>query len=217
MAFGTGQHPTTLMCLRALEETVQPGAHVLDLGAGSGVLALATARLGAASVLALDTDPQAVQAAHQNVRLNGLEGVVHVEEGTLDRSTTLRAGSPTGPFDVIVANISPSAIVDLAGAMASALQPGGMLIAGGFSEARAADVAAALSAAGLAVERTLSDGDWRTHVEELRVIRSPPSGSEVQYHPGSASSSPQCVNFDPDLYIIAEQVAAAEHDPLLYR
>ena len=73
MAFGTGQHPTTLMCLRALEETVQPGAAVLDLGAGSGILALAAARLGAASVLALDTDPLAVRAARENVRLNGLE------------------------------------------------------------------------------------------------------------------------------------------------
>ena len=83
MAFGTGQHPTTLMCLRALEETVRPGADVLDLGAGSGILALAAARLGAASVLALDTDPLAVRAARENVRLNGLEAIVRVEEGTL--------------------------------------------------------------------------------------------------------------------------------------
>jgi len=164
MAFGTGQHPTTLMCLRALEETVQPGADVLDLGTGSGILALAAARLGAAGVLALDNDPQAVQAARENVRLNGLETIVRVEEGTVDPSTTLRAGSPRGPFDVIAANISASAIVELAGAMAAALKPGGVLIAGGFSEQRAAEVAAALTAAGLSVERTLSDGDWRTHV-----------------------------------------------------
>ena len=164
MAFGTGQHPTTLMCLRALEEAVRPGAQVLDLGAGSGILALAAARLGAASVLALDTDPQAVQAARENVRLNGLEAVVRVEQGTLDPSTTLRAGSPPGLFDVIAANISPSVIVELAGAMAAALKAGGVLIAGGFSEERAAEVAAALTAAGLTVERTLSDGEWRTLV-----------------------------------------------------
>ena len=164
MAFGTGQHPTTLMCLRALEETVQPGADVLDLGTGSGVLAVAAARLGATSVLALDADPQAVRAARDNARLNGLEAIVRVEEGTLEGalgpSTTLR----TGPFDVIAANISPSAIVELAGAMAAALKPDGVVIAGGFSEERVADVAAALRAAGLTVERTLSDGDWRTHV-----------------------------------------------------
>ncbi len=156
MAFGTGQHPTTLMCLRALEETVQPGADVLDLGTGSGILALAAASLGAASVLALDTDPQAVQAARENVRLNGLQAIVRVEEGTVEGAL--------GPFDVIAANISPSVIVELAGAMAAALKPGGVLIAGGFSEARAAEVAAALTAAGLTVERTLSHGEWRTHV-----------------------------------------------------
>jgi len=156
MAFGTGQHPTTLMCLRALEETVRPGASVLDLGAGSGVLALAAARLGASSVLALDNDPQAAQAARENVRLNDLEAVVRVEEGTLEGAR--------GPFDVITANISPSVIIELAGAMAEALKPGGALIVGGFSEERAGAVAAALTAAGLTVERTLSDGDWRTHV-----------------------------------------------------
>jgi ribosomal protein L11 methyltransferase len=164
MAFGTGQHPTTLMCLRALEEAVQPGAAVLDLGTGSGVLALAAARLGAASVLALDTDPQAVRAARKNVRLNSLETVVRVEEGTLGEARGPSARLRAGPFDVIAANISAAAIIDLAGAMAAALKRGGVLIAGGFSEERAASVAAALTAAGLSVERTLSDGDWRTHV-----------------------------------------------------
>ena len=69
-----------------------------------------------------------------------------------------------GPFDVIAANISAAVIVELAAAMAAALKPGGVLIAGGFSEARAGEVAAALTAAGLSVERTLSDGEWRTVV-----------------------------------------------------
>jgi len=160
MAFGTGQHATTLMCLRALEETVQPGANVLDLGTGSGILALAAARLGAANVLALDSDPVAVRAARENVRLNGLEAVVRVEEGTLDAAL--------GPFDVIAVNISAAVIVDLAGAMAAALKPGGVLIAGGFSGERAAPVAAALTAGGLSVERTLSDGEWRTLVGRRR-------------------------------------------------
>jgi len=169
MAFGTGQHPTTLMCLRALEETVRPGASVLDLGAGSGVLGLAAARLGAASVLALDTDPQAVRAARKNVRLNGLEAVVRVEEGTLEGAS--------GPFDVIAANISAAVIADLAGAMAATLRPGGVLIAGGFSEERAAPVATALTAAGLTVERTLSDGDWRTHVGRRGVITTAPGAA----------------------------------------
>jgi ribosomal protein L11 methyltransferase len=156
MAFGTGQHPTTLMCLLALEETVRPGVSVLDLGTGSGILALASARLGASSVLAVDNDPLAVRAARENVRLNGLEAVVRVGEGSVEGAL--------GPFDVIAANISAPVIVELAGAMAKALGPGGVLIAGGFSEAKAAEVAAALTAAGLTMERTLSDGEWRTHV-----------------------------------------------------
>ncbi len=156
MAFGTGQHPTTLMCLRALEETVRPGAAVLDLGTGSGVLALAAARFGAADVLALDNDPLAVRAARENVGLNGLEAFVRVEEGTL------QAG--TGPFDVIVANISAATIVELAAAMTASLKAGGVLIAAGFSETRLEEVAAALREAGLVVERTLSEGEWRTVV-----------------------------------------------------
>jgi ribosomal protein L11 methyltransferase len=156
MAFGTGQHPTTLMCLRALEETVRPGAAVLDLGTGSSVLALAAARFGAANVLALDNDPMAVRAARENVRLNGLEAAVRVEEGTL--------GAGMGPFDIVVANISAPAIVELAVAIVEALRPGGVLIAGGFSETRSDEVAAALASAGLSVERTLSEGEWRTVV-----------------------------------------------------
>jgi ribosomal protein L11 methyltransferase len=156
MAFGTGQHPTTLMCLRALEEAIQPGMDVLDLGTGSGILALAAARLGAATVLALDTDPQAVRSARENARLNGLEAVVRVKEGTLDDAPS--------PFDVVAANISAAVIVELAGAMAAALKPGGVLIAGGFIGETAASVAAALTAASLSVERTLSDSAWRTHL-----------------------------------------------------
>ncbi|MDP2948518.1 MAG: 50S ribosomal protein L11 methyltransferase [Chloroflexota bacterium] len=200
MAFGTGQHPTTLMCLCALEELVRPGMSVLDLGSGSGILALAAARLGAASVLALDTDPQAVEIARENARINGLEAVVRVEEGSL--------GEAQGAtFDLLVANISASAIVDLAVAMAAALKPGGVLIAGGFIEEGAAPVAAALTATGLAVECTLSDGDWRTLIvgrqakalfppasraagRPARRARSSPSGGEAP-SPGRSRPPPR--------------------------
>jgi ribosomal protein L11 methyltransferase len=156
MAFGTGQHPTTLMCLRALEELVQPGVAVLDLGCGSGILALAAARLGATSVLALDTDPQAVAVARENVQLNDVEATVQVEEATL----------PLGPisgrsFGLVVANISGPATMELAPAISDVLRSGGVLVATGFSASGLAKVSGALTDAGLSVERTVEDGDWR--------------------------------------------------------
>jgi ribosomal protein L11 methyltransferase len=154
MAFGTGQHPTTLMCLRALEELLRPGMDVIDLGTGSGILALAAARLGATSVLALDIDPQAVVVARENVRLNGLEVVVQVEEGGLDE--------PLRPaFDLAMANINATVIVEIAPALAGVLRPGGVLIVAGFSAESAERVSTALAHTGLVVERALADGDWR--------------------------------------------------------
>jgi ribosomal protein L11 methyltransferase len=157
MAFGTGQHATTLMCLRALDELLRPGMDVLDLGTGSGVLALAAARLGAASVLALDIDRQAAAVAGENVRLNGLEAIVRVEEGSLD-------GLMGPAFDLAMANISAAVIVEAAPALAAALRPGGLLIVAGFSDESAERVASALAGSGLMVERTLADGDWRAHI-----------------------------------------------------
>ena len=154
MAFGTGQHPTTLMCLRALEELLRPGMDVLDLGTGSGILALAAARLGATSVLALDIDPQAAAVARENVRLNGLEAVVQVAEGGLDEA--LRAA-----FDLAMANISASVIVEMASALAAVLRPGGLLIVAGFSVESADRVSSGLARTGFIVERALADGDWR--------------------------------------------------------
>jgi ribosomal protein L11 methyltransferase len=153
MAFGTGQHPTTLMCLRALEELLQPGVDVLDLGTGSGILALAAARLGAASVLALDVDPQAAAVARENVRLNRLEAVVQVGEGGLDEP-------PRPAFDLAMANISAAVIVEMAPALAEVLRPGGVLIVAGFSAESAERVSSALARSGLVVERALADSDW---------------------------------------------------------
>ena len=154
MAFGTGQHPTTLMCLKALEELLRPGMDVLDLGTGSGILALAAARLGATSVLALDIDPQAAAVARENVRLNGLEAVVQVAEGGLDEA--LRAA-----FDLAMANISAPVIVEMASALAAVLRPGGLLIVAGFSVESADRVSSGLARTGLMAERALADGDWR--------------------------------------------------------
>ena len=95
MAFGSGLHPSTQLCLEMLEESLRPGERVLDVGTGSGILAIAAGKLGAAWVLALDTDPLAVQVAIENVRLNGLEHVIDVRPGTLDADASIVAGAPS--------------------------------------------------------------------------------------------------------------------------
>jgi len=158
MAFGTGQHPTTAMCLRALEERLRPGDAVLDLGAGSGILAIAAARLGAKRALALDIDPQAVKAARENAAANGVQGVVEVREGTLPE------GAPGERCDMVVANISGLTIERLAPEFAESLREGGTLIVSGFLEDSVDGLSRALEAAGFRVERVDAEGVWRAIV-----------------------------------------------------
>jgi len=160
MAFGSGLHPTTQLCLRALEEMVQPGATVLDVGTGSGILAIAAGRLGAARVLALDTDPLAVLVARQNVALNRLEPVVAVEEGTLAIPQVDRRGDGHAGWGVIVANILAETIVQLAAAFRANLAPAGVLIASGIIADRSDEVIASLHRHQLALLERQTDGDW---------------------------------------------------------
>lgn len=159
LAFGGGQHPTTAMCLRALEEELVPGARVLDLGTGSGILAISAAKLGAARVLALDIDPLAVRAARENAQANGVAGVIEAREGTLEEG-----GPPPEEFHLVLANITGLTIERLAPAFARALAPGGALIASGFLEDALPGLRRAFRAAGLAVERELAEGVWRAIV-----------------------------------------------------
>ncbi len=155
MAFGTGQHPTTAMCLRALEERARRGDEILDVGTGSGILAIAAAKLGARRVVALDIDPQAVKAAGENAAANGVGDVVEIRQGTLPEST------PGERFDVIVANISSHTIERLAGAFAGALKDGGALIISGFLEDAVAELGGVLADAGLEVDGVEGEGVWR--------------------------------------------------------
>ncbi len=155
MAFGTGQHPTTAMCLRALEERVGPGDRGLDLGTGSGILAIAAARFGAGRVLALDTDPQAVTAARENAAANSVQASVEVREGTLPQEARGER------FDLIVANISGLAIERLAASLADALGDGGTLVASGFLEDAEGGISDAFSEAGLEVQHVEAEGVWR--------------------------------------------------------
>ena len=155
MAFGTGLHPTTRNCLERLEQEMRPGMTVLDVGTGSGILALAAARLGAASVLALDTDPLAVKAARSNGALNGLDGVIAVREGSLPLPAP-------ATFDLVVANIIARVIADLAGSLARSVRPAGILIASGIIADQAAMAESRLQEAGFLITRHDVDGDWLT-------------------------------------------------------
>ncbi len=166
MAFGTGLHPTTQLCLEALEDLDLPGKRVLDLGTGSGILAIAAMKLGAAECLALDVDSVAVEAARGNLAVNGLGSRAGVGsrtgEGVTVGQGTLPLPSPRR-FDVVLANIIARVIVDLAAELAGALEPDGVLVASGIIDEREEEVAAALLAAGLSVE-TRRRGDWRAMI-----------------------------------------------------
>jgi ribosomal protein L11 methyltransferase len=150
--FGTGWHPTTQLSLILLEGHVRPGDRVLDLGTGSGILAVAAARLGAGQVLALDTDADAVAVARETVSLNGLAGAVEVRRGSV--------GSAAPPYDAVAANVFPNVLIELAPDLAAAVRRGGVLVASGFVAARAEGAADAVCAAGLGLEGRRSQGDW---------------------------------------------------------
>jgi ribosomal protein L11 methyltransferase len=152
MAFGTGLHPTTQLCLKALEQLMRPGMRVLDVGTGSGILALAAAKLGASHVLAVDTNPVAVRVAMDNVRLNGVAEQIVVTEGSIDVTTD--------SYDLILANIVASVIADLASALSERMAPGAILIVSGIIAERASLVHAAFDACGLAIHHVVQDGDW---------------------------------------------------------
>jgi ribosomal protein L11 methyltransferase len=160
MAFGTGLHPTTRLCLAALESmadrsllaTETAAARVLDVGSGSGILSIAAVRLGAGRVLALDIDPIAVDATSANAKRNGLARRIRARAGS--------SPSGEGPFDVVVGNLIASVLIALADGLVEDLRPGGTLLASGIFENREAEVAAAFAVRGLIIERRWSEGDW---------------------------------------------------------
>lgn len=156
MAFGTGLHPTTRLCLAAIEALadrgVLAGRRVLDVGCGSGILAIAAARLGAAEVLGVDTDPIAIEATAANAGRNG------VTDRVLARLGSLPAAG--GPREVVLANLIASLLVTLAGPLRDELLPGGTLLASGIFVDREPEVRAALGGHGLAVCDRSAEGDW---------------------------------------------------------
>jgi ribosomal protein L11 methyltransferase len=153
MAFGTGLHPTTRLCLRAAEELVTPGMRVIDVGAGSGILSIAAARLGAGHVEAFEIDPVAASVCQQNVERNGVAVNVHVTASTLN-------GAPGEPFDLLLGNLSIATLLDLQPVLALQLRPGGRAVLSGVLVERADELLAALHAAGWQHERTEQEQDW---------------------------------------------------------
>jgi ribosomal protein L11 methyltransferase len=152
LAFGTGAHETTRLCLEAIERHLKPGMTVVDVGTGSGILAEAAAKLGAGQVHASDNDPEAVTVARENFQKAGV-------------NVALSLGSagdfPPSFADLIVANISPAWISDLAAEWPRVLKPGGLAILSGFEANDIARVSAALEAAGARIEGEFGEHEWR--------------------------------------------------------
>ncbi len=153
MAFGTGLHPTTQLCVLATEALVRPNAEVLDLGTGTGILAMAAAKLGAGHILAVDNDEDAVIAARSNAAANQLSDRIDLVHGSLE--------DVTAAYDLVLANILAPIIISMAkSGLAERVRPGGSLVVSGILEEQADDVAAALEATGLQVIERRQQEEW---------------------------------------------------------
>lgn len=159
MAFGTGRHATTAMILEFLAAEVRAGKKsVLDLGAGTGILAMSAARFGAGRVLGLEIDPLALKVAAENLKLNGLEGTVRLAQGVSDPALAL----PEPPFDLIVANIFAEALIKLLPFMDRHLAPAGRMAFAGILEDRMEVLEPAIAVQGLAIIDRKQEGEWVT-------------------------------------------------------
>ena len=153
LAFGTGGHETTSLCLEALDEQVRGGERVLDIGTGSGIIAIAALKLGAASAEGVDIDPVAVRTAGENAALNGVQDKLTVLVGDL-------SDKASGTYDIITANIVANAILSLAPAVPGLMAEGATFIASGIIDSRKDEVIAGLEKAGLAIVEVKEKRGW---------------------------------------------------------
>jgi ribosomal protein L11 methyltransferase len=172
MAFGTGTHPSTRLCLEAMEDHLKPGDAVLDIGTGSGILSIAAALLGAGSVLSLDTDPHAVEAARQNVVRNNVPDRVQVLPGSLQQA---RKKFKHDPPNLILANIlAPTLESLLHDGLGDLLDADGCLILSGILEDQSQALMQQARVCGLALVEVRGEQDWRALI--LKKELENPSG-----------------------------------------
>jgi ribosomal protein L11 methyltransferase len=158
-AFGTGQHETTRLCLAAIERHLGTGTSVIDVGCGSGILAIAAARLGATEAWAVDTDPKVIHVTRENASMNGVATQIRAEGGSLGNSWPW-PDHPPRDADLLVANISSSVVLLLLPEFARALAPGGRAVLSGFLAKDAQEIEAAAGGIGLSRLETRIEGDW---------------------------------------------------------
>ena len=155
MAFGAGTHETTRLAVLLLEETVAGGEAVLDVGTGSGILAIVAEKLGAGAVRGYDIDPVAVRVARENAAANGVKNVAF---GTSDLLASVE--TPEGGYDLAVANIVADVLLRMAPDLPGVLRPGARLICSGIIEPRLPELRAGMTAAGFREEKVVSENDW---------------------------------------------------------
>jgi ribosomal protein L11 methyltransferase len=155
MAFGTGTHPTTRLCLMALEDALRPGDRVFDVGTGSGILAIAAAKLGAVQVDAVDNEPVAVRSARENAERNGVSDRVRIEVGSAGEE-----GPFAGEYDLVLANIIARILNQLADGIVASVRPGGTVVLSGIIEGREAAVRASYEERGMELAGRDQFEDW---------------------------------------------------------
>jgi len=164
MAFGTGLHPTTRLCLAGVEDLATrgliDGATILDVGCGSGILSIAAVLMGGRSALGIDTDPLAVETTLKNAALNGIANQITARTGSLRLADAAK-------FDIILANLIASVLIDLADELAGTLEPGGHLLASGIFQDREWAVRDAFESAGMRVVGVTRETEWLAMEAEL--------------------------------------------------
>lgn len=168
LIFGTGSHGTTRLCLEGVERYVEPGDRVLDLGTGSGILAIAALLLGAKEAVGCDIDPKAARVAAENASYNGVEESFRVYTGDVNRDQKLKQAL-AGQYQLVLANIIADVIIPLAEVAGDYLAPGGRFLTSGIIESRAADVAAALTANGFVIVETRTREGWVSYTARKEV------------------------------------------------